>query len=335
MSGDISAGGQRDEYGETGSRYTQESTGGVYGRTEDDSYGRRRPVEPVEESYNSEGYTRPHGETAYGAGGEEGYTKSGYDRDEERSYGARSDRPRADEEQEGRGYQPSYQQPSRESRESEGYGAARGEYGGYDTSERRRSGEDEYGERRVHREAQPEYGDSRRYASTTRYGEDESERPARAAYSSSEFEPQAVQASSGYARESGYGESQAQPQYGRPTRGGEYGEGNEYSTRERSYDADAYGQSEIARNTSRAYGGEEGYAPARAERGYGEEAQGYGGNEYGAERRAPAYGEGYGASAVREEDDTFGAERLNINEGYGEEEERPHHGRHHRNYDEE
>ncbi|KAJ7146223.1 heterokaryon incompatibility protein Het-C-domain-containing protein [Mycena epipterygia] len=316
-SNEYGSGGQ--QYGESQSSYsggiTRQSEG--YGKSSNDYSSNSERTESYGRSGQSDEYSssRRNEETdAYGSGrgethhreGHHGHGARRHDKEDEDSYGGgRSER------NESSGYTPSYAQPEERSsgRGSSGYGRTEEQpsYGGGN----------EYGSRNESVAGRGEYGYVRSEEQQT--------------YGGGGGEGRTHHGSSGYDR----AEEQQQQVYGGGNEYGSSGRGNAVYGRseEQGYDSSqgAYGSGRgeergaggYERQEESQYGREE---PGRGADGYGrtEESQ-YG---LGESERGGGYGQessgGYDAEPEsgwrgndEDRDETFGAERLNINEGYG------------------
>ncbi|KDQ31260.1 hypothetical protein PLEOSDRAFT_1111739 [Pleurotus ostreatus PC15] len=275
--------------GQSGGNYGgSRNDGGRYGQT-GGSYRPQHHQESQEETYGSR---HEGGDDSYGSRRTHGESNEGYG-------GSRH---------ESSGYQPSYQRPSEEE-SSGGYGRHSG-YGGNEEEEQPRRHHGYGGGEEEEQPRRHDYGGG---------GEEEEEPRRHYGYGGEEEEhsrPQRV-----------YGGEESSSVYGRSHRGGEE-ESSGYGRSSHGYgggeeETPSYGRS------SHGYGGggeEESSGYGRSHRGYGgepqEESTGYGRHYGGREEESSGYAPSYGNS-----DETFGAERLNLNEesehGYGR--------RHHRN----
>ncbi|KAJ7654177.1 heterokaryon incompatibility protein Het-C-domain-containing protein [Mycena rosella] len=335
------SGGQQrqQQYGETQSSYssgnTRQSEGynsssNEYSSSNDrtESYDRSGQSEEYSSSRRDEGndeYSGGRSESHHHKKGHHGQESRRHDNDNEDSYGSRTQRD------ESSGYTPSYTQP--EERSSEYGRTEESSYGG----ENEASGRGGSGYRRSEEQT---YGGGNEYTSSGR---------GNSRYESGRTEEQSYggrnessgRGGSGYGRseEQTYGGGNEYTSSGRGNSGNEsgrteasYGGGNEYASsgrgnsgyersEERSYNSssaqDSYASA--GRGTSTGYGrteeSEYGRGEERGGSGYerSEESRGGGGGYGGGEENSYGRGQtGYG-----DRDETFGAERLSINENQG------------------
>ncbi|KAJ6541906.1 heterokaryon incompatibility protein Het-C-domain-containing protein [Mycena capillaripes] len=332
-----SGGGQSGEGAQSSysSGYGRQSEGYGSSRNDNDNDGYARGSERTEGYGQTEEYSR-EGDDGYGR-----RESRHHHEDNEDSYGSRTQQTESSD------YAPSYAQPeerysgssgsgrteeygggggneyeSREESQSYGRGSGRSGYGrseaqtyggsGERTQTQYASSESRYETGRNEEQEQPEYGGGNEYGGEARRGS--------SGYGRSEAEAYDRDASGAYESESaGRGRGSSSSGYGRSEdsepRYGAYGQEESESGRGASGYGSGYA---ITEPEERGYGsGREernvGYASREEERGV-EESESYGGEREYNEEPVGGYSE--------DRDETFGAERLNINEeeseqGYG------------------
>ena len=288
-------------------RYGEESSGRTHDRYDGDEYAGRRAHPSGGYEATSESYRRPD-ESDNNTYVRAGYRQSEYGQDEDNSYSYEQRPSRRNDEDTGyrASYRPSYQPPTRTSRPYDDY--SNNEYNSY-RSEQENS-----------RQEENSYGSAIRYSTQDRFGRSER------TYGGDEYQPPSGftrnpeetgyggSTGTGYDEYSGYERERQDDRLGRSSQEG-FGRSNvDYDDRaERSYDrrGDEFGGS-----ARRANEGDGDYT-SRAR--YGEESRACGEDGYG-------YGRNEGQRNYGGDDETFGAERLQINDEY--EDRVRHHGHH-------